>query len=352
MSSAAHGPLAKDERCLSAFIVARGLLERGTLGLDGTPPSAMAAVILYDVAVETASKAALRVRTPAAFPGSDYAIRPAKRAEQQKEYLPWVLDRLLASYRELRADDQANWPALREARLLHEYRNMVQHNGVVPSPQDLDRQRFRAIDFIGSLASSFFGRQLAELSRAMLIQDKQVGNAIKAAEQGLADGDLTSAVEQLSIALALARFAFRLGQPFDSRKSLSVSDARSAVTEVRNRFQSLAPGRGPAGGGLRGLETLLEALVRRSERAEDRLEALSLGAQASDYVWFRSRFPRVYRTQGSEGSDQWRVSQPLNPSETRVTRDEVIRGLDFVTTVALHWQQFPPPPSPEPDEDQ
>jgi hypothetical protein len=157
-ASATQGSLDMDEQCLHAFVVARGLLDRGTAGLDGTPPSAIGAVILFDVAVETAAKATLRVRAPGGFPGSGYAIRPTKRAEQQQEYLPWVLDQLLASCRELRADDQAEWPALRDARLLHKYRNTVQHDGTVPSSQDLERQRFRATDFIASLASSFFGR--------------------------------------------------------------------------------------------------------------------------------------------------------------------------------------------------
>jgi hypothetical protein len=179
----------------------------------------------------------------------------------------------------------------------------------------------------------------------MLVQDKEVRAAIEAAEQSFVDGNLASAVEHLSSAFEVARNAFRSGQPFDSKKSLSVHDVRSAMSEVRTTFESASPRKGRIYGGFRRLERLLEALVRRSERAEDRLEALSLGAQASDYVWFRSRFPRAFRTLGS---DQWEVSP--SGSGLRFTREEVLRGLDFVTTVALHWQQFPPAPSPESDE--
>jgi hypothetical protein len=40
-----------------------------------------------------------------------------------------------------------------------------------------------------------------------------------------------------------------------------------------------------------------------------------------------------------------------DPDETRFTSEEVMRGLDFVTTVALHWQQFPSAPSPESDDE-
>jgi hypothetical protein len=229
-----------DQQCLNAMVVARGLLDRGTLSLDGTAPGAIAAVILYDVAVETAAKATLRVTpSPTDFPGSGYVIPLARRPAQQKEHLPWVLDQLLASYRQLRADHEAELPALRDARALHEYRNTVQHQGTVPSPQDVERQRFRATDFTTALVSSFFGRQLFELSRAMLVQDKEVRDALKAAEQHLADGQLTPAAEQLSIAFEVARTAFRLGEPFDARKSLSIHDARRAMTELGSRLQTL-----------------------------------------------------------------------------------------------------------------
>jgi hypothetical protein len=349
VSDTAHRTLDLDQQCLNAMVVARGLLDRGTLTQDGTAPGAIAAVILYDVAVETAAKATLRVGPPpSVFPGTGYVSPSARRAAQHKEHLPWVLDQLLACYRELWADNQVEFPALRDARALHDYRNTVHHHGSIPSPQDLERQRFRATDFITALVSSFFGRQLSELSRAMLVKDKEARDAIEAAEQSLADGHLASAVEQLSIAFEVAREAFRSDQPYEGRKSVDQHDVRRAVREIERKFQSSVNRRGATiGGDLRNLERVLGALVRRSERAEDRLEALSLGAQASDYVWFHGRFPRAYRMLGS---DQWETT-PRSHSERRFHRDEVIRGLDFVTTVALHWQQFPPAPSAELESD-
>jgi hypothetical protein len=330
LSNGPHGLLALDDQSLNAVIVARGLLYRATLTPDGTAPGAIAAVILYDVAVETAAKAALRV------------VQPGRMTQR---YLPQVLDQLHAEYRVLQADDRAEWRALEDARQLHEDRNRVQHHGSIPSPQDLDRARVRATDFVSSLVLNFFGRQLAELSRAKLVQDKEVRAAIEAADQSLAEGQLAAAVGQLSIAFEVARIAFRLGQPYESRKALSIHDVRSAMSEVRSKLGSLAPRKGAALGGLGRLERLLETLVRRSERAEDRLEALSLGAQASDYLWFRGRFPRASR---ALGSDQWDISPTY--ADVRYTREEVIHGLDFVTTVALHWQQFPPAPSEDPDQ--
>jgi hypothetical protein len=113
------------------------------------------------------------------------------------------------------------------------------------------------------------------------------------------------------------------------------------------------------------LEWLLDSLIRRSAIAEDRLEALSLGAEASEYLWFRNRFPRVtlaphgrwdhapntsaiLEPHDTRGQARWVISP--DPLQLQVSRDEALRALDFVVTVALHWQQFPPMPTDETSE--
>jgi hypothetical protein len=55
----------------------------------------------------------------------------------------------------------------------------------------------------------------------MLVQDERTCAVIQAAEQGLADGDLVSAADKLSIAFESAGFAFQAGQMYDYRKSIS-----------------------------------------------------------------------------------------------------------------------------------
>ena len=77
---------------------------------------------------------------------------------------------------------------------------------------------------------------------------------------------------------------------------------------------------------------------------DDRVEALALGARASDYVWFRRRFPGVAQTM--DGS--WHT-YPM--PEGVPSAEEFARGLEFVTTTALHWQQFPPTPLPDGEAD-
>jgi hypothetical protein len=66
---------------------------------------------------------------------------------------------------------------------------------------------------------SFPGRRWSE--------DKEVRDAILAAEDKLAEGDSESAAGQSAIAFELARFAFRSGQPFDH--SLVPGDGHTCV---------------------------------------------------------------------------------------------------------------------------
>jgi hypothetical protein len=72
---------------LNAFLVARGLLQRGQQSIDRTSPGMITAVILFDAAVETASKATLAAFPPGAsdFPGTGYFKNPSKRRELQRQ---------------------------------------------------------------------------------------------------------------------------------------------------------------------------------------------------------------------------------------------------------------------------
>jgi hypothetical protein len=60
---------ALDAPRLNAFLVARGLLQRGQHSIDRTPPGMITAVILFDAAVETAAKATRTAFPPSGFPG-------------------------------------------------------------------------------------------------------------------------------------------------------------------------------------------------------------------------------------------------------------------------------------------
>lgn len=353
-----------DQQRLNAFIVAKGLFERGAAAADGTAPGAMAAVILLDLAVESAAKAAFAVHRPTSFPGVGYATRTGDLPQilgARDPSLPQVLDALQASHRERLGDDQAELDGLREARKLHGVRNTVQHEAAVPSADEVDRSRLRANDVLHALLRAFFGMELSQVSRATLVRDPQVRAHIQSAEREFDDGHLTAAIGELSIAFEMARYAFRAGEPIKSSADVRRSDVRRAVvkftrrarpsTTAVKRFGEKLKGLGLSQQDVRALtshmvgdddtdtrelERVLERLARRLDRLDDRVEALSMAADPGEYAWFRQLVPPPAAMSGDMGPE-WMVPPPRRA----VSTSDYSRAIDFVTTVALRWQELP-----------
>jgi hypothetical protein len=328
------------EQRQNAFLVARGLLEHGEGSIDGSAPTAIAAVILYDTAVETAAKATLAAHKPQSFPGTGYQTQQGQRPNRQveavsgREHLPGVLDQLQAAYRERTQDSDAELPGLADARQLHHYRNGVQHAGTIPSRDDLVRQRLRASDFIDSLARNFFGVRLTEISRTSLIQVEHVRDQIQKAERALALGKLDAAADEVAIAVWMARDALCERRPM--WPSLSRNWAERAVDELRSAFGDAGPS-----SRLKELQFFLGDLARRTAEVED---ALSLGVLASEYAWFRTRFPTVWMESRLLASSRVHDS----PADLPMTREDLVRGIAFAVNATIQWQRFPPAPHPEP----
>src|SRR3954452_6414084 len=117
-----------DEQQIRGMIVARQFLERAELlSEDGTETGRMAAVVLADLAVEMATKAAVLAQP----------LRGAARLDKDPA-LPVVLEALVTLWQE-RDVTKDDVPEAREARRLHELRNNVQHAGHEPSADQVIR---------------------------------------------------------------------------------------------------------------------------------------------------------------------------------------------------------------------
>jgi hypothetical protein len=279
----------------------------------------MAAVVLADLAVEMAAKAAV----------FDQPL-PRKARLDQDPPLPAVLEALTHLWQQ-REDAQDDVPEVREAGRLHDLRNSVQHAGLAPSSDQVVESRLRSRRFLSWVAIAWFGVPLESVSRARLIENAAVRNLVEEAEGAANADDYSTAAERLAVAFEMARREFR-AEMREGRYVLQVTaaDVGAAVSEVRRG------GGDTVGLGYRKFDDVLRWLAQELARLTDQVEALSLGARASDYAWFKKNFPAVQGVmrKGEVALSAYPPREPIAPAV-------YLRGLDFVTTTALHWQEFP-----------
>jgi hypothetical protein len=173
-------------------------------------------------------------------------------------------------------------------------------------------------------------------------------------------------MQSLSIAFELTHQAFRKGELFSFQRPIVVPafsewcalPARGLNSAQRARLAACratrcAPYSERSSGVCvtsRTSKQLLTDMGGVIERIEDRLETVSLGADASEYAWLRRRVPRAigFRALGSDTQPEWDV----HPPDPTATQQEFKRALDFVTTTAFRWQDLPLQPPDEEDDDE
>lgn len=368
-----------DPQRLNAFLVVRGLLDRGRASADGTGPGMMVAVVLFDLAVETAGKAVGAAHPPSDHPGGDYLEKTGELANAVRGDLrfPRMLDDLLAARRIKGDEESATLPGRENVRWLHDYRNGVQHQANEPSARDVERSAVYATDFIDSLLTVFYEMSLTELSRASLVQDEAVRRAIQESEELAGHQNFNGAMERLAIAFELARSAFRSGEPYRRRLRARDSDIKKALSEFKTTkpsssgarralqkiLEGIVPGIKPkpmssdvnaiveavfphGSGDPRRLEKLLADMAGEVQRVEERLEAVAVAGDPSEYAWFRQRVHKPTAFAGNNFELDWHTIPPDPPADQR----EYLRALEFVTSTALRWQQFPQPEEAEAQE--
>ena len=205
----------------------------------------------------------------------------------------------------------------------------------------------------------------------------RVRDKIREAEAWAGAGDFTAAMEHLAVAFELARFSFRSEEPyrrafrvgsFDIQRALSdlvappklsssvrtklrkalesIPSKKLSSGDIRDIVEGVLPSK--AGGNSRRFERLLRKVVGGVGRVEERLEAVTVAGDPSEYAWFRRRVPRPTAFAGDGSELAWHTIPPDPPAAQR----EYLRALEFVTTTALRWQQFPRPETVEEEEEE
>jgi hypothetical protein len=111
--------------------------------------------------------------------------------------------------------------------------------------------------------------------------------------------------------------------------TFGLEQAVEAATDTRYT------GRNPLGSSSRDLSNRLKEMVERLAELEELAEALSLGAEPEEHIWFRETAPEPFMTMNDA---TWRFYD----IEPQPGRPEYVRAHEFVLTTTLKWQRLPP----------
>jgi hypothetical protein len=337
---------------LNGLIVARGLLDKARLSRDATAPGEITAVILLDLAVETASKAIL-----------------GTKAKKNTGFVG-IIDTLTAEWRVQTGKAEGEIEGTGQVKKLRDYRNGVQHDGNVPSPQNVERYAVYAYDFIDAATQAFFGVALQELSRAHLIANETIRDEIRSAESLASAGDFNTAGEHIVVAFELVVRAVRSDQPWRRRLDLSESKLKraldemapkppSGVSSLKSKLREIlaaVPTKrslssfdinklvdlmldGPAKVDSARLREALVGIVKELDWLQERMEANAAAGDPAEHAWFRSRLGKGFPTAGGQ---HW-VTTSADPP---LAEEEYVRAIEFVTQAALRQQRSAELPAP------
>src|SRR5206468_3796264 len=112
----------------------------------------------------------------------------SKRYNQKSDFSR-LFDEVVAIYRDSSKGISKDGPPLRtEMQYLHELRNDVQHQGTIPSPEDVINKRALAESFLRAVIGDVFDKKLEEIFLSDMVPHDQMRTLIREAEQNLALG--------------------------------------------------------------------------------------------------------------------------------------------------------------------
>jgi hypothetical protein len=157
---------------------------------------------------------------------------------------------------------------------LNSVRTSLKHNGVRPSPLDVEALRANVTSFFEDNVPLVFGIRVDEISMALLVTIHEARSQLEEAERQATAGNLGEAIDACAIAFAYVVGAF-------------------------HRFQRPAykkPGFGPSAGSdiyLKGVIEYVAHLAKAVNELQDRVELLTLGIDPAQMRRFRKLTPHV-----------------------------------------------------------
>jgi|GEM_PF-5154894 len=235
-------------------------------------------------------------------------------------------------------------PALQSHRTpierLRRLRDRVQHDGIVPSSEDIRQATVQAEAFIRDVVREVLDKELEEFSPVMLIYDEKARERLQKAEQALRQRDYSTAVIEAATGFAIgwANFRFNLFSRFH-RRSWSHQIAEELIRGIGNAARKAA----------RDVrETTLQRFAERfkreligsfelREKFEELTEPIELaryGIDMQGYARFQQVTPHVYLVMGR---DEPRV---LTSPDWTPSQQDALFALDFAVTALLQLQRW------------
>lgn len=177
---------------------------------------------------------------------------------------------------------------------VHRARNLAQHQGILPAPDQLPRWAAEIEIFVRDLISTVFGVDLQTASSALGVADPKLRELLHRAERALDEGDFRTSFDLAWEALDAARAAWRGSARGSTRLPSSGSFTRfNEFSQIRAAIAEL----------------------------NDRLEIGTFTSEISEWVWMR---------------EQHAESATRSPP----TLDDARRALVFVTGWVLRFESY------------
>ncbi|MFW6097671.1 MAG: hypothetical protein ACOC9Z_06325 [Chloroflexota bacterium] len=350
-----------DETTTRRLILIRQLHLRGTdHANDPTEIGRVLAIQILDYAVEMLLKTIVSyLGSPNEYPPPENGYYYKIKQLQGQRYNPAKLDfyrlwdEVTAVFRSSDNDVLSeSLPLRRDMNIMHQIRNDIQHNGVVPARSEVRKYAAYTESFVREVTLEAFALDLQEVTLASLIEDPELQPLLSTAEKELEGARYRKSIISATTAFELATRHERLARP--PRRRLSSFTLRNNIQRLVRDIKAervlgdFARKTGVGWSEQRTMERLgkeltqayntlgeiFEDFLQELEDLREGMDVITLGGDLRRYQRFRLLSPRLFQTFDGE----WHVGAPEG---WEPTKEDAIEVLSFVFDTILRWQQLP-----------
>jgi len=213
-------------------------------------------------------------------------------------------------------------PLKTEIMTLHQTRNEAQHSAVIPDISTIKRFIVYSSDFLAKSFEICFNTSLDKVHLADAIIDLELQKIMKQAEDKRLEKDFQASVQCSALAFEILK---RNKQKHEMWRKKIDPFVQSQISNILRGllFQHDRSER--------ELHKFFDSIVYEFEYLNDRLEALSIGANIQEYLFFRKNTPRVSLTM--TGVPHFATITHIDYIDT-----SCLRIFNFVYNLILSWE--------------